>query len=123
MQDEQFAFFKTCNFLISQAVASLILESRQNSVPMPVDRAIVLHRAILINELYYGNNQVLVAKILNVFQGVKNEKVFHDYLLSVPDEAREFSKNVSALSFFELKEEAEKRRNNIAKIIENFLKQ
>lgn len=122
LTDANLRFFQTSDNLNSEAVASLILESRRVS-SMPVERAIVLHRAVLIKELYYGNSQASIVKILNVFKDVKNQKVFRDYLLTIPEEAVEYYKKASTLSFFISKDIVNEWQNNITATIEKFLKQ
>lgn len=82
-----------------------------------------IHRAILVKELCYGNDGVLVEKILNVFKDVKNEEEVRKYLLSVPDTVMEFYKHINSLSLFKLREKKERWQNNIVQTIGNFLEQ
>lgn len=120
--DKKLKFFQTCDILRSQVLESLVSEAKLK-LPMSAEQAIILHKAVLIKEFYYGNDPALVEQILKVLQDVKKEEVFRKYLLTIPEEAVKYRNKVSTLSFFIAEEDIQRWKDNIETIINNFLEQ
>lgn len=114
-----FRFTQEHDDLTNEAIKSLVIGL--NGAGMPIERAIVIHRAVLLSEVIRDGQSDNIRRILDVFKSIKAESVIRDYLMDLPDKIPGYTRRLAyqnSLSAPEVQEKVDKLRATINKFLE-----
>lgn len=119
-----FRFYQSMDSLLKAAIESLIVESVTNKEGLPIERAIILHRALLLEEVTEDGHRDNVQRILEIFKDIKTWPIIYDYLKKVSDDipkvirGKAYDAEAAIPATQEIKSKQDLLKNMISKFLE-----